>query len=67
MTEPSAWDVPSDRPVRHSTIVLLAGYATFGMIAAITQHRMDLATDFPRIPALPAFARPPRARRSTVW
>lgn len=37
---------------RHSAAVLLAGYAVFGLIAAVTEHRIELATDFPGITAL---------------
>ncbi len=37
---------------RHSAYVLLAGYAAFGLIATVTEHRIDLATDFPSISAL---------------
>jgi hypothetical protein len=37
---------------RHSAAVLLAGYAAFGLIAAVTEHRIELATDFPGITAL---------------
>ena len=37
---------------RHSAVVLLAGYAAFGLIAAVAEHRIDLATDFPSISAL---------------
>jgi hypothetical protein len=37
---------------RHSAIVLLAGYAVFGVIAAVAEHRIALATDFPTIAAL---------------
>lgn len=41
-----------DLRFRHSAVVLLAGYAIFGVIAAITEHRIDLAADFPTIVAL---------------
>jgi hypothetical protein len=41
-----------DVRVRHSAIVLLAGYAVFGVIAAVAEHRIELATDFPGITAL---------------
>jgi hypothetical protein len=37
---------------RHSAVVLLAGYALFGLLAAVAEHRIDLATDFPGISAL---------------
>jgi hypothetical protein len=37
---------------RHSAYVLLAGYAVFGLIAVVTEHRIELATDFPSIAAL---------------
>jgi hypothetical protein len=37
---------------RHSAVLLLAGYAAFGVIAAVAEHRIDLATDFPGITAL---------------
>jgi hypothetical protein len=37
---------------RHSAFVLLAGYAAFGVIAAVAEHRIELATDFPSITAL---------------
>lgn len=37
---------------RHSAVVLLAGYAAFGLIAAVAEHRIELATDFPDITAL---------------
>jgi hypothetical protein len=37
---------------RHSAYVLLAGYAAFGLIAAVAEHRIELATDFPGITAL---------------
>lgn len=38
--------------LRHSAVVLLAGYAVFGVIAAVAEHRIELATDFPSIVAL---------------
>lgn len=41
-----------DVRVRHSAVVLLVGYAVFGLIATVTEHRIDLATDFPHITAL---------------
>ena len=41
-----------DVRVRHSAVVLLTGYAVFGLIATVTEHRIDLATDFPHITAL---------------
>jgi len=41
-----------DARFRHSAAVLLAGYAAFGLIAAVTEHRIELATDFPAITAL---------------
>src|SRR5262249_17322394 len=37
---------------RHSAYVLLAGYAVFGSIAAVAEHRIELAPDFPSIIAL---------------
>jgi hypothetical protein len=37
---------------RHSAVVLLAGYAAFGLISAVAEHRIDLATDYPSISAL---------------
>jgi hypothetical protein len=37
---------------RHSAVVLLAGYAAFGVIAAVAEHRIELATDFPSVAAL---------------
>jgi hypothetical protein len=37
---------------RHSALVLLVGYAVFGVIAALGEHRIDLAADFPTIVAL---------------
>ena len=41
-----------DARFRHSAIVLLVGYAVFGLSAAVTEHRIELATDFPNIAAL---------------
>ena len=41
-----------DARFRHSAYVLLAGYAVFGVIAAVAEHRIELATDFPSIAAL---------------
>ncbi|HEX3760902.1 MAG TPA: hypothetical protein VHW23_19530 [Kofleriaceae bacterium] len=41
-----------DSRFRHSAVVLLAGYAAFGLIAAVTLHRIELAADFPSIVAL---------------
>jgi hypothetical protein len=37
---------------RHSAFVLLAGYAAFGIVAAVAERRIELATDFPTIAAL---------------
>jgi len=37
---------------RHSAAVLLAGYAVFGLVAAVSEHRIELATDFPSVWAL---------------
>lgn len=37
---------------RHSAMVLLAGYAAFGLIAAVAEHRIGRATDFPTMSAL---------------
>lgn len=37
---------------RHSAVVLLAGYAVFGVMAAVADHRIELATDFPAVAAL---------------
>jgi hypothetical protein len=37
---------------RHSAVALLAGYALFGLFAAIAEHRIGLATDFPGVTAL---------------
>ena len=41
-----------DVRVRHSAVVLLAGYAVFGVVAAVAEHRIELAADFPAITAL---------------
>lgn len=41
-----------DRRFRHSAVVLLAGYAAFGIVAAVAEHRIALATDFPTIASL---------------
>ena len=41
-----------DARFRHSALVLLAGYAVFGVIAAVAEHRIALATDFPSIAVL---------------
>jgi len=41
-----------DARFRHSAVVLLAGYAVFGVIAAVAEHRIDVATDFPAITVL---------------
>lgn len=37
---------------RHSAIVLLVGYAALGVVAAVAEHRIAAATDFPSIAAL---------------
>jgi hypothetical protein len=37
---------------RHSAMILLAGHAAFALIAAVGEHRIDLAADFPSIVAL---------------
>jgi hypothetical protein len=37
---------------RHSAYALLAGHAAFGVIAAVADHQIALATDFPSIAAL---------------
>lgn len=37
---------------RHSAMILLAGYAAFGLIAAVGEHRIELAQDFPTIATL---------------
>lgn len=41
-----------DARFRHSAIILLVGYAAFGAIAAVAEHRIELATDFAEITAL---------------
>jgi hypothetical protein len=41
-----------DTRFRHSAVVLLVGYAVFGVIAAVAEHRIELATDYPGITAL---------------
>jgi hypothetical protein len=41
-----------DARFRHSAVILLAGYAVFGLIVAIAEHRIELATDFPGITGL---------------
>jgi hypothetical protein len=41
-----------DARFRHSAFVLLAGYAVFGVVAALAEHRIGLATDFPTIASL---------------
>jgi hypothetical protein len=41
-----------DPRFRHSAYALLAGHAVFGLIAAVAEHRIALATDFPSIVAL---------------
>lgn len=41
-----------DARFRHSAYALLAGHAAFGVIAAVAEHRIALATDFPSIAAL---------------
>jgi hypothetical protein len=41
-----------DARFRHSAVVLLVGYAVFGVIAAVAEHRIELAADFPGITAL---------------
>jgi hypothetical protein len=41
-----------DARFRHSALVLLAGYAAFGLIAAVSEHRIELASDFPGVTAL---------------
>jgi hypothetical protein len=43
--------IPESR-FRHSAMMLLAGYAAFGLITAVGEHRIDLAADFPSIVAL---------------
>jgi hypothetical protein len=42
----------ADVRFRHSALLLLAGYAVFGVIAAVTEHQIELATDFPGITTL---------------
>jgi hypothetical protein len=37
---------------RHSAVVLLVAYAVFGLMAAVADHRIELATDFPHVAAL---------------
>jgi hypothetical protein len=41
-----------DTRFRHSAYALLAGHAAFGLIAAVTEHQIALAKDFPSIAAL---------------
>lgn len=41
-----------DLRFRHSAVILLVGYAVFGVIAAVSEHRIDLATEFSVITAL---------------
>lgn len=41
-----------DTRVRHSAVVLLVGCAIFGVLAAVAEHRIALAQDFPSITAL---------------
>jgi hypothetical protein len=41
-----------DARFRHSAIVLLVGYAAFGLSTAVTEHRIEIATEFPSIAAL---------------
>lgn len=41
-----------DARFRHSAFVLLAGYAAFGLVAALAEHRIEVATDFPTIASL---------------
>jgi hypothetical protein len=41
-----------DVRIRHSAVVLLAGYAVFGLVAAVAEHRIELATEFPSVSAL---------------
>jgi hypothetical protein len=41
-----------DARFRHSAVLLLAGYAVFGFIAAVVEHRIEAAPDFPTIAAL---------------
>jgi|GEM_PF-5142580 len=41
-----------DARTRHSAVVLLVGYAVFGLLVAGTEHRIELVTDFPGLTAL---------------
>jgi hypothetical protein len=41
-----------DARTRHSAVVLLVGYAVFGLLVASTEHRIELVTDFPGLTAL---------------
>ena len=41
-----------DPRFRHSAYALLAGHAVFGVIAAVAEHRIAIASDFPSIVAL---------------
>lgn len=41
-----------DARVRHSAVLLLVGYAALGVIAALAEHRLALATDFPSISSM---------------
>jgi hypothetical protein len=41
-----------DLRTRHSAIVLLVGYAVFGLLVARAEHRIELVTDFPGLTAL---------------
>lgn len=41
-----------DARARHSGVALLVGYAVFGVMAAVAEHRIDLATEFPAVAAL---------------
>jgi hypothetical protein len=41
-----------DLRTRHSAIVLLVGYAVFGLLVARAEHRIELVTDFPGLIAL---------------
>jgi hypothetical protein len=41
-----------DPRFRHSAYALLAGHAVFGVIAAVAEHRIAIAADFPSIVAL---------------
>jgi len=38
-----------DLRIRHSAVVLLVGYAVFGLLVAAAEHRIALATDFPSL------------------